>query len=672
MKYRAITANCGNDSLGKKASEGIASSLHKDKNADFYIINCQETSVDETRDQLKKAVGQGYSVTCLAQMTTHTKLSTQFHSHTGIATYIIHRKELTVTPISTSLARRNNSRLSGSGYNKGGLVTDFTVTKNKGSAGEEHLQVQTVSGHLDSNDAQKRTKDWHCINQALSREVQTWQGLVNACPNLRVSGYDANTRNKFTEQGDSVNLWRFPGGTSTPELQALYQAAIAGQHFSDSSTYQTHKEDVTTLVDKKRPGYAYGGMLDFVGIADGKTSNLNVLSEGISRIAVDAKDSARDHDVIISPLQSYTMPVSDFDKVKGQVAQRLERSAPYLAREIIALVDENEENRNKLLAVYNCFLRPNGLINQAIFLHIEKLDFINKFIDPILEKDEQIKESIYGILFPINSSWFEEARVANLAQFAKQFPQQRELMKIFMGSLHPYPGETETNQRIQLYTEQLENIKQQNFNPEEAQQAFREMQIKEYHEFLSRFVKSLEAYSTDTEDKKALLQKGHHILNNVLDIIGDNDQFKTLSLQELGQINSVLKYSYDALDALNKGADIKPIASQLAFVAQNISEKTSSFWRKLGVSLLAFAGISLVVAGVLAAIPTGGTSLLLAAIGTAIVGVGAGIAGATAVTNSPEKELANSVIEFKSALRTLTLEDPSDQDHIEKNVSKPI
>ena len=93
FKYRAITANCGNDVIGKKASEQIAERMHED-DADFYVINCQEVSFESTKRQLQKAVGEGYTVVCLKNMTTHTKLSTQFHSGTGIATFVIHKNNL--------------------------------------------------------------------------------------------------------------------------------------------------------------------------------------------------------------------------------------------------------------------------------------------------------------------------------------------------------------------------------------------------------------------------------------------------------------------------------------------------------------------------------------------------------------------------------------------------
>lgn len=85
FKYRAITANCGNDVIGKNACKKIANMLQAEK-PDFYIINCQEVAVEATLRQLQKAAGKGYTVVCIGQMATHTKLSTQFHSGTGIAT----------------------------------------------------------------------------------------------------------------------------------------------------------------------------------------------------------------------------------------------------------------------------------------------------------------------------------------------------------------------------------------------------------------------------------------------------------------------------------------------------------------------------------------------------------------------------------------------------------
>lgn len=364
FKFRVITANCGNDAIGSTASVVIATNLIAD-DADFYVINCQEVAFDKTLQQLQEAVGPDYTVAISDKMTTHTKLSTQFHSDTGIASFVIHKKNLKVDLAPSQLARRNTSRLTvGSGYNKGGLITDIVITSEK-----ENIKVQTVSGHLDSEDIKSRSNDWYSLNQKLAKEVSNWDELVRVIPHLRLSGYDANTRNKLNAKTSS-NLWLTP---SAPELQALYQASLAGQHFSRESTYKTNQDNISQLPDKKRPGYAKGGMLDFVGVANGRDSSTEITQEEVIKIGLE-EGTERDHDVILSPLQQYETFADDFDLVKGQIAIRLARIAPELTKEIIGL-DKNDINKARLLQVYQLFLRPRGLLNHAL---------VQRFTDSVL------------------------------------------------------------------------------------------------------------------------------------------------------------------------------------------------------------------------------------------------------------------------------------------------
>lgn len=650
MKYRALTANCGNDVLGQQTSSKIAALLHKD-NADFYIINCQEVSVEQTCKQLESVVGNGYVVRCLGQMTTHTKLSTQFHSQTGIATLIIHKKDITIDLQSSQMARRSQNRLSGVGYNKGGLVTDFTVTY-KNDTTTESLHVEAVSGHLDSKNIQKRTEDWLNINRAISKEVVTWQELAAACPDLRVSGYDANTRNKLNKKGGAVNLWGLSSGSASLELQALYQASIAGQHFSSPSTYKRHVEDIDTTADKKRPGYSRGGMMDFIGIADGKASSKTILSQGISSIAPDAKDSERDHDVIISPLQNYVMPESEFERVKGQMVQRLERNAPHLVQGIKALV-ESEQSKAKMVAVYQTLLSPNGMLNQAIEMHSEQLGVLKDLTSPLQFEDKKPLTFIVDSIF-FKQPWFAEARLDNMKEFSEQMKQKMELMRLLAVSLQPYPGAEETKHRVQLYQEQLQRIQNHSFTAEEAQQAFKSMQLKEHVAYSARLNTLLDDYSTDTSKLK---HKGRNLLMQVKAIAPTRESLVALNTNDIGQLNAVLKYSADAIVTVNKGGDVTPFTSQLAVVAENSLGKSSSTWKKLGAGLLAFAGLLLVIAGVLAAIPTGGSSLGLAAIAAASMGGASGLVGVGALHHSKEKNLAKSVGDFKTALRSICYED---------------
>ena len=109
FKYRVITANCGNDTIGIEASQQIAAL----GDADFLVINCQEVAIGKTLRQLQAAMSSNYKVICTGQMATHTKLATQFHSSTGIATFVIHKIDLDVAIQASQSVRRNPSRLGG-------------------------------------------------------------------------------------------------------------------------------------------------------------------------------------------------------------------------------------------------------------------------------------------------------------------------------------------------------------------------------------------------------------------------------------------------------------------------------------------------------------------------------------------------------------------------------
>jgi hypothetical protein len=97
-------------------------------------------------------------------------------------------------------------------------------------------------------------------------------------------------------------------------------------------------------------------------------------------------------------------------------------------------------------------------------------------------------------------------------------------------------------------------------------------------------------------------------------------------------------------------------------LSQRIPGNSSPAWKALGISLLTFACLALLAVGILAAIPSGGSSLLLTAISAAglavTAGVGAGVGvtglvGAGALVHGREKGLAQSVSKFKEKLSDL-------------------
>ncbi len=146
-----------------------------------------------------------------------------------------------------------------------------------------------------------------------------------------------------------------------------------------------------------------------------------------------------------------------------------------------------------------------------------------------------------------------------------------------------------------------------------------------------------------TKEEKKLHAEGNKLLESIEAIAGND--LSLLNKQSLIDLNQVLEHSttalYDPKDTLNMG--------KLVELSQRVSGQPSPKWQALGKALLGFAAIALVVAGVLAAIPSGGASLLLVA---GALGITAGISGAAGVgifSHNSKKGLAKSVSDFKSA-----------------------
>ncbi len=360
--YRAITANCGNATLGAKASAQIAQQIEADK-ADFYAINCQEVNFNNALAELQKSVKAPYAVVRVADMITRTKIST-FLGNTGLGTFIVYNTATVKIAGESAQEARRDKKAWGTANNKGGLITNLTLTKDG-----ETIKVQTVSGHLDSTKIDKREQDWSTIHSAIVPPISNWDSLVKSMPNLRLTGYDANTRQKIEPEG-IVNQWQ----TNSFELQGLKQAAIENQRYSAASTYKTHIETITVDEDENRPGYTRGGMLDIVGVADGGQSK--ELSTDVITYKQEAK-TARDHDVIMCPKKEYIAPTSDFELVQGHVAALLINSAPTLANDIKNLI-ESEDNKQLLVTISQAFLGPEGLINKQLAIHQKQLAHQNR------------------------------------------------------------------------------------------------------------------------------------------------------------------------------------------------------------------------------------------------------------------------------------------------------
>lgn len=352
--YRAITANCGNGTLGEKASEQICKKVVHDK-ADFYVLNLQEArfydasknKVDPIRDELLKQFGKNstYDVRRVTKMNTRTKSDAH---DTGMACYIIY--DTTAVSISDEVKRTKARRGGlwenfgvGPDYNKGGLITDFKIT---GIDKKRPIAIESVSAHLDKGSAKTRMQDWSRVKYELSHDtIKDWEKLCAIIPDLQLVGIDANTRSK-----EGVPVWQHP--ERQVDTWALTQAAMGDKVFtSQKDTYS------------KSSG---SGQLDFVGISDnsGWTSSQNAINTNAEFIDVQS-DEARDHAVIFSPRATINTKISDFDRVKNQIAKQLARCAPELAKEISQLRD-TENNKKTLVKVHNIYLSKGGLLNNKL------------------------------------------------------------------------------------------------------------------------------------------------------------------------------------------------------------------------------------------------------------------------------------------------------------------
>ena len=434
LKYRAVTANCGNGTLGMHASKRIAELLCRDGNGkaglDFCAINCQEVHFSKAKKELEQALidanlGQ-YSVTLVGQMATPTKaesfddIQNAVFGNTGMASFIIHKNDIKVNTDSVQEARRNPWAKAGTAYNKGGLVSRCTMTKQS-----EVMDIELVSGHLDSNKMMERAQDWGVIQSKLalpSNKIKDFTALSKAIAHLRLSGYDANTRNKIAK-GKLVNLWK----EDVFELEGLKQVALGGKRFSADSTYKTEDKTCATAPSpvKKRHGYTKGGMLDFVDILDGThKSNHAIETKEVVIIGSDDSSTKRDHAVVISSEQVYIVS-SPFEHTRDQMAAMLEQSAPILAKNIRSL-KENETNEKKLYEVYTLYLSQEGLLNQAFSLFKEKLSVIQRVNKKNISDSEVQKQ-----LFPLEQAgpWFQSVTLNNFKQEAKAILQNQAIIR---------------------------------------------------------------------------------------------------------------------------------------------------------------------------------------------------------------------------------------------------
>ena len=189
--------------------------------------------------------------------------------------------------------------------------------------------------------------------------------------------------------------------------------------------------------------------------------------------------------------------------------------------------------------------------------------------------------------------------------------------------------------------------------------------IAKYEANLATFESGLADYKKtigNDENKQKFHDMGLNVLNNIKHIAGDNPG--ALDSKSLADLNTVLPHCNTILDKPDiKSHEAQESLRRLASLSNEVSGKAPSLWKALGVGLLTFACLALVVGGILAAIPSGGTSLLLTVAGAA--GLGGGLLAASAIGAGVgafygrEKGLAKSLTDFKSSLEHIKEEEPS-------------
>lgn len=162
-----------------------------------------------------------------------------------------------------------------------------------------------------------------------------------------------------------------------------------------------------------------------------------------------------------------------------------------------------------------------------------------------------------------------------------------------------------------------------------------------------------------------LLQQANKVLAEVNKITKGSEDVAAIQAnidsKSLADLNDVMLYCKQGLEPNPDPTEHTKNAQKLAGLSQVVSGKPSKKWKLLGGALLTFAALSLVAVGVLAAIPTGGSSLVLAAIGAAGAAAVSATAGGSALYYSRQKGLANAVGMFKSVQKETKDEDTPEQ-----------
>ncbi|ETO92700.1 hypothetical protein [Legionella oakridgensis] len=195
--------------------------------------------------------------------------------------------------------------------------------------------------------------------------------------------------------------------------------------------------------------------------------------------------------------------------------------------------------------------------------------------------------------------------------------------------------------------------------------------IQAYEDNLQAFERALSAFDEThhSEKHRAFYKKGCELLAYVKETAGND--LGSLKPDHLADLTRVLSCATQTLNDVDDKDKTRKNIGELAKISQHVSGRSSA-WKNVGIGLLVFACAALLCIGILAAIPSGGSSLLLTVAGaaglsvaaTAGITVGAAasaVAGAGLFAHGKEKGLAKEVSEFKAALKEITKENRSEK-----------
>jgi hypothetical protein len=187
------------------------------------------------------------------------------------------------------------------------------------------------------------------------------------------------------------------------------------------------------------------------------------------------------------------------------------------------------------------------------------------------------------------------------------------------------------------------------------------MALAEYEANLRGFRDALQQFSTNSDPKRiALKNTGNDLLEHVQEIKSD----ESIGSNDLSDLSAVLLRATESLQAPTPQNIMK-----LAGLSKKVSGKESPKWKALGTCLLVFACSVLVVAGVLLAVPTLGTSLMTTVVGAA--GLATFVGGASLYGTSSEKGLAKGISNFKLALTDMKVDSHDEKEEIDPSPPSP-